>query len=505
MINSDFVSQKFNEIVNITYNKKIDDEIKERDKYINQLEKILSTNNVCFIKEEYKFYGQSYSYLSTPNLILRGESENEFIYKCEENFHSYFIGNTINKLRSINPNFSYLVGVEVPLNKEIGRSDKLNVFYEGGEPNLTLETYIRNCRPIDFLNKYLQILYSLNIANEKYDFTHYNLTTRNVYLKKIRDGVYSVPYKTENGYEYLKMSSTAIIYDFSVSHIKIDINGENKHFGVNNLTQYSIFPKRSYPLHDAYKLLLYCIIEIAKYKNKKCYIVVSRLLQYFTDETPIDVITNQEKYNYSLPFNLNLKSKSLLHFAKYIRDSFPVETESFLSKDSDVECVKSIVPFEYNKDVSDVYLFYDSYLLNSKNLYKINDISKFTERYDEKCKELQRRINLLIIYKLKGGKMKAIFNPDYQKIYRNYINKLTNIVDLYNDLSQMLEIGILISNEDKKLNNFFLESKERLNQDYKSLIDNAQNSLKSDMDYIENNFPLKNEYNYLKYNTFLLR
>src|SRR5690606_31884194 len=97
-----------------------------------------------------------------------------------------------------------------------------------------------------------------------------DLHTNNVLVRESPDGpgtLVAIPYETEVGkIEYLLTPGIATVIDYGFSHIMTSVQGRQEHFGRSNLLPYSIFPDRPWPLHDAYKVLLFSLAQ-ARYSG----------------------------------------------------------------------------------------------------------------------------------------------------------------------------------------------------------------------------------------------
>nr|QBK90594.1 MAG: protein kinase [Pithovirus LCPAC104] len=181
------------------------------------------------------------------------------------------------------------------------------------DPSISLTNFVETCLFEDFLNMFLQVLYSLDRAYKRYDFTHYDLHSGNVLLRKLYDKVY-IPYFTENGTEYIKTNFIATIIDFGQSHIKY----QGKSFGFYGLIQFGNNPESSFPMHDAYKLLITSMFYMKKADNLNCFNQSLKLLDFF------DTKKSFEEYQFFIKYNENLAKVVIFDFIKYIRSYIPV-------------------------------------------------------------------------------------------------------------------------------------------------------------------------------------
>lgn len=223
-----------------------------------------------------------------------------------------------NKLRQYIPNFSYIYGglkcsppLIDPITKKVVYSclDNDNlvnyVLYENVAPAINISTYVRTCSGAQFLNVYLQSLYSLRLANKLIDYTHYDLHAENLLIRepKLDKGkIFQIPYETENGLEYLRTNVISTFIDYGFSHIKTEdiIDEENgvifkgQHFGSHGREQISVFPNRSWIIYDAYRLLMDCLVDAYNERNEEVIMEISKIFKFFnTIDDPIQFLLNR--------------------------------------------------------------------------------------------------------------------------------------------------------------------------------------------------------------------
>lgn len=472
--------------------------------------------------------------------------------------HEYFIGvYGTNILRKYLPNFAYVLGgfkcsppVSNPSNLEgssgtgdiitwcNNRNININyILYENLEPAIPFRKYLNSCSSTEFLNKYLQVLYALHKANVLIDFTHYDLHHENVVLRKLESHTIDIQYDTENGIEYLKTNSVATIIDFSYSHIAIDLKQSNdeltkRHFGVSSKLAYGIFPGRKFPLHDAYKLLLFSMNEMLASGNLQCFQTAAKILQFFDSSEPAEnIISKQRSTYYYLPYTPELGALTNLDLTKYIRKSFPTETRSFISSkpftQDIVKCdgqnVCTSVSQMLNrigismKNGSDsgipstVFEFYDSMttLLESRedsdgrrqleqgntelsNMVKSKfdynlAMKEFNTNYNNNTNLLRDKIRSLKIYSLDGSSPESIFNSKFLEIYQNHVVNVAETLDLSQQVNTTIKAGIYTAEtfNDNDLANRLAESLITLDNTYNPFLKKSGISLTNDIKWLD--------------------
>lgn len=198
-------------------------------------------NNLCKIKNSYlrdltntkksKLYTSS---IGTNKVILK---------KSEFSYNEYIIGTFVcNRIRYNIPNFIYCYGLY----------NKFLVYeYIDG---ITLYNYIKCCNLAEFKNIFLQIIFSLDYAYEKYKFTHYDMQLSNIIIKRM-DSQIHVNYRLGN----INITDLAVIIDFDCSYAEI-YNKKSSRY------------KTHCAFFDIYMLIKSCMLEgngdIYKYLTK---------------------------------------------------------------------------------------------------------------------------------------------------------------------------------------------------------------------------------------------
>ena len=247
----------------------------------------------------------------------------------EDLTHELFVGLFgTNTMRALVPNFAYVFGGFSCLPPIVSTKDKSvmtwctsdgnihYVVYENINPGLSMYDFSKSCSVENFLQQYLQILFAIRLAQIQIDFTHYDLHGNNVLVKQLGTTV-SIPYQTERGLEYLTSNGIATIIDYGRSHFVYQGN----HYGVYDALQWFVYPRRSHPLHDAYKLLLTCLHVMVYYRNPAV-TQLQKIVTFFSDE-PLELIIQQESSSsFSLPYTPEFSGKNLDLLIEFIRAEF---------------------------------------------------------------------------------------------------------------------------------------------------------------------------------------
>jgi len=251
-----------------------------------------------------------------------------------------------NKLRQYVPNFSYIFGgfkcsppmIDPDTKKVItwclnNNNNTVNyVLYENIAPAISVSEYIETCSGKDFVNIYLQIFYALRIGLKVIDFTHYDLHYENVLIRTPDESKskknFQIAYDTERGTEYITSNVIATIIDYGFSHIKTDdvvdstgaVVKRGQHYGKSGFINYSIFPDRSWIVHDLYKFLMFCMMKASQHNNRSVMSEASKIFKFFNQtEDPLVAIKEQQAILFAFPLTAETKDISPDDLATYIR------------------------------------------------------------------------------------------------------------------------------------------------------------------------------------------
>ena len=298
-----------------------------------------------------------------------------------------------NKLRKYIPNFSYVYGgfkcsppVYNGKTKKIinwceDGPEKVNyVLYENITPSLPLPDYIKTCTGKEFLNVYMQILYSLRLAYDISDFTHYDLHNENILIRLTNHTNFQIPYETENKkVEYLQSKVIATFIDYGFAHITVpDMTSKTgeviptRHYGYHNMQEYEVYADRSWVLGDLYKILMYCANVAQYYKNTEVMEVCRMIYSYFYTNTIEEALRLGAEQYYTLPYNGSVDQFEVVDaLAKHIRSKLDCD---FITNKSSAPVLNCKTALCENEDV-----IYDRIGLGEKTDISVpNDIVEFS-------------------------------------------------------------------------------------------------------------------------------
>jgi hypothetical protein len=259
----------------------------------------------------------------------------------EELLHEFIIGLLCtNELRLMYhiPNFAFLFGIfkcSTPLvkdNKIISICSNPNsnsirnyIIYEHIN-GISFKDFLYKCNIKQFMYTFIQILLALNVALEKFEYSHYDLHQDNIIMRSFpHNEFYTICYV--DGIKHYCESHIPFIptlIDFGFSHIKIN----NEHYG-HECINANVFPDRIMPLFDTYKLLM-CCLKIFNEDNGGC-LRAMELLKFFkpeiTNRETINNIKKQKDLYYALPYTFNT-AKNDIEWEEF-KEIYKIEEEYY--------------------------------------------------------------------------------------------------------------------------------------------------------------------------------
>lgn len=260
--------------------------------------------------------------------------------------HELVAGLNLNSLRKVGiPNFclsygSFMCGPPVVENdKVVDWCTKSNnkvayIMYENLTDAISAGDYIQTASPQQTLSLILQIAMSISSANtyfaslpgakDRYPFTHYDLHSQNVLMRKVENvDVMQIPYFSATGREfYLTADRIATIIDYGTSYV----NGYGEPSTSTRARGQS--NTEGFPLHDIFKF----ICSLAKYyrgNNQGVKSILVACIRFFTKE-PIDsFLNNMSKHYFSLPKYKEIEGYTVEMFINYLGALFEKNNPTF--------------------------------------------------------------------------------------------------------------------------------------------------------------------------------
>lgn len=136
---------------------------------------------------------------------------------------------------------------------------------------VTFKEFIKYCTVKEMIEVFIQVFESLYMGNMLIDFTHYDLHSANVVIKKL-DTPITINYMARNDNLPMSIETNilAVIIDYGSSHIKSpdpNIDDRNnaplKNYG-RNFLEVGISAKKSFWLHDVFKFVMFARLYYSK-------------------------------------------------------------------------------------------------------------------------------------------------------------------------------------------------------------------------------------------------
>lgn len=330
----------------------------------------------------------------------------------------YFIGAYgTNKLRYEIPNFSYILGIFKcnnlsesrpgiissslcsrtydPKDEKTQDSESYYVLYEKIE-GITLAKYIASMNTEEdyefFISYILQIALSLEIAQRKIDFVHYDLHPDNIILRKL-NGVENIQYNIDDVSYSVKTNAIATIIDYGMSRISKD----GLYYGSSMIfEEFGIETWKFQRGYDIYKLMFFCFNDIY-FRNPKLVKKFFEILDYFKNIDIYKIVSSRDDddklyralRNSSKKFHSLYKKNTKFDFTPIDFVSYIINMRSFsdnikiinrLYKDKIVMGFSSLIktneiykkPFIFGGDYSEIKDGFNSFILNSYTVRVLN-------------------------------------------------------------------------------------------------------------------------------------
>lgn len=363
-----------------------------------------------------------------------------------ELIHEAFIGmHIINKLRQTVPNFVYTIGVfdcSYPIlsaNNFVEtwcdmKSDKRYIVYENVAPSKSLNSMLKTIDTKTFINFYLQILLALREAYNKYKFTHYDLHTENVLIRKL-DKSYAIEYNTPRGKRYIETDQLAVIIDFGQS--RAEINGVS--YGYYGLESFGNLATVANPLFDAYKLLMFSLFTLIE-TNKQTFNEVSKLYSFFSNADVRQEVKKQRKLFFVLP--PSTAKFGIDGYIDYVINMFP----DVLKRTTQLSLLKSSL----NEEQALNYLHL-SHKIKLADFLDVYDLTTKTQRFNyaeyNVNKQLNKYANMLLrLNELINNFRRVPITASYEE-FRESIDRFVTYVGVYDILRYYINIIYKLSLE----------------------------------------------------------
>ena len=211
----------------------------------------------------------------------------------ESKIREYFIGiKSINKLRSLVPTFVYTLGAFLCTkpsqkgdlcNDDLSKKNTAFVLYEK-IPGESIHTLLKNDKITfdQWLVIFFQLLLGLEVAQREVRFTHFDLHTENVMIRKNDSYSYNVPLDM-NTYNIVNPQFIPVVIDFGAASSYID----NRYVGSFDYISHGML-NFMIPGYDMYKFMTYCAKKSVNTELKK---KIISLFLFYGDDDPYNILT----------------------------------------------------------------------------------------------------------------------------------------------------------------------------------------------------------------------
>lgn len=232
------------------------------------------TNKSKFDIQSVEGYIYTYKILDTNfEVIVKRPKKKKFISTC---IREFYIGYTIlNNLRYYIPTFVYTLG------------SYWKNYHDIILPHIIYEKVnginIKSISFTEWLKIFAQLLLTLEIAQKHCRFTHFDLHTGNIILKKLDKNIDYTAYINNNSYRIYNTDLLPVIIDFGLS----SVYHNGKSVGKTTLSEYGIFPY-IIPGYDMYKFLCYSVKNLKHIQND-----LISLFNFYKHNDPYSIVTKK--------------------------------------------------------------------------------------------------------------------------------------------------------------------------------------------------------------------
>lgn len=392
--------------------------------------------------------------------------------------HELVVGKILNNLRSIIPNFAFMIGsfkcgppiIRPPTEKKSKNNGELISWCRGGEEvkyiiyenvtnSVTIMNYCTKCSAEDYMAMLIQTMYALNVAYKEHGFTHYDLHGNNVLFRKVKGyEQFYIPY----GGDFVFAEGIVTIIDYGRAFIRDPET--NKSYGMLmsngpkgniHLFKSSYYMDQSHPLIDCYKFTNYTLHVLMKY-NKDVYNKVKSILYYFYDEKEdIDEILDSKDL-FAIPaygppsFVKKIKRFRYEYFIKYCREfciSNDIPDPVISGKKYEEELDDYVIfpgsngklrTIENSKEEIDKFTKIEDYFDYIESISKYSEYMKVNnEKFGGDSKTMNHnRLNYAMLDEIKKRDLTKLFKEEENKLNKEMLNiskidyKKLNISDM---------------------------------------------------------------------------
>lgn len=439
-------------------------------------------------------------------------AENFFIFKFPKNGnlnHECFVAfKATNYLRKFCPNFMYIfdtIDCSIPVigpdgkvinwcNKsENPNNNKMYAILENCLPNISFSEFCKQCSLKDFIRYYFQIVLAIREGYLKYKFTHYDMHTGNILLRKVSSNKFYIPYETLQGTIFLEsLEYISTIIDYGFSHIEITVpesyplENNSRQFGFDLKLPKGVY-REALPITDVYKLLCTSLF-IMKNNNNNTFENAKYLLNFFIgSSTDYNEFLNQQSLNnfylplipkvtqinydsyvdYCLEFIEKMKISDIVQKTepngKILKCGYSEDkmmTSNIIKKCNTSNYYLNAVGLPLSGTNSfevNIITFLDFYnlhkqlseehIINTVKVKQVQDnfLKNYSDAFTKERIEIKKIIDQINLNNSKiyyfPNDSKKILNPEVLKLTGIYTTKNILFLQLYKDLTERLKIG----------------------------------------------------------------
>ena len=412
--------------------------------------------------------------------------------------YEYFIGSIgINKLRNIIPNFTYTLAIfkcnPLPIQNSIidtnefcsgNKSDsRFYVVYEkiAGE---SLDSFVKGMKTPSHVYKLIsyliQISLALQVAQQEINFTHYDLHSNNIILRKLPEPIV-VEYNINNKIYKIETDAIPTIIDYGFSHFQY----RGVQFGITDIQSLGINPTKMSKGYDLYKLFNFVLNFVYQEDIKKktgLFSHISWILDYYHDKEDPYGIYRAFKNSFSrsleelqrafsngwknffavLPISSRLYNTEPLSFVQWMEKTHPATFKKFI-KLSDIEYSKPtnnlldsyqskmdgrrIFKTDIIDEIKDCDILdtdHKSYIINK---YIVQEFKNILDRFGEYIKDktiLEDKITKLDDKSEKNKHKYKHNDNELLSIYKNELQQISSKIDIDKYIKEVDKIKDII-------------------------------------------------------------
>jgi hypothetical protein len=296
------------------------------------------------------------------------------------------------------------------------------------------------------------------------------------------DKAYITCYTEKGQVEYMEVENIATIIDFGNSHII----HEGKPLGTFGLEAYSTMADVSFPMYDAYKLLMFCATNMGN--NPNTLEIARYIFNFFNNKEDItQALNDQMSFYYSLPYTVDTYKTKLTDLTSYIRKIYNC---SFITSQPSAgipllvcrnDCLSVEEINSQLKDLSapsTLWSLYDRALEDVRYDYS-EDYDRLISSFEDEGEKIVEKINTTLDILDKDN---ISFSPN--STYKITPQRVTSFVDnvfILNDLINYAKVMVAIQYAFNRDNEYFdqiatfISDNEPLMKEYIKNIKNNEN------------------------------